>query len=61
MEFVFFKFDPEGHQNCIGGLKDTAILLKGWILPIVGVASGRVCACSLRSRLVYSQKTKPMY
>ena len=27
------------------------ILLKGLILPIGGVA-GRVCACSLRSRLV---------
>ena len=24
----------------------------GWILPIGGVTSGRVCACSLRSRLV---------
>ena len=29
-----------------------AILLKGWILPIGGTSSGRVCACSLRSRLV---------
>ena len=29
-----------------------AILLKGWIWPIVGVASGRVCVCSLRSMLV---------
>ena len=28
------------------------IFLNGWILPIGGVASGRVCACSLRSRLV---------
>ena len=31
------------------------ILLKGRILPIGGVASGRVCACSLRSRLVFEQ------
>jgi hypothetical protein len=30
------------------------ILLKVWVLPISGVASGRVCACSLRSRLVFS-------
>ena len=29
------------------------ILLNGWILPIGGVASGRVCACSLRSRLFF--------
>ena len=28
----------EGHQNRIGGSKDTAILLKGRILPIGGVA-----------------------
>ena len=31
-----------------------AILVKGYILPIGGVAPGRVCACSLRSRLVSS-------
>ena len=42
----------EGHQNPISGSEVTAILLKGWIWPIDGVASGRVCACSLRSRLV---------
>ena len=35
------------------GSKVTAILLKGWIWPIGGVASRRVCACSLRSRLVF--------
>ena len=29
-----------------------AILLNGWILPNDGVASGRLCACSLGSRLV---------
>ena len=29
-----------------------AISLNGWILPIGGDALGRVCACSLRSRLV---------
>ena len=35
------------------GSKVTAILPSGWILPIGGVSSGRVWACSLRSRLVY--------
>ena len=30
------------------------ILQKAWILPIGGVALGRVCACSLRSKLVVS-------
>ena len=45
--------NPEGHQNPISGSKVTVILLKGWILPIGGVASGRVCVCSLHSRLVY--------
>ena len=36
-----------GHQNPISGSEVTVILLKGWIWPIGGVASGRVCACSL--------------
>ena len=45
--------NPEGHQNPFSGSKVTAILLKGLILTIGGVASGRVCACSLRSRLVF--------
>ena len=26
--------NPEGYPNCITGLKVTAILLNGWILPI---------------------------
>ena len=43
----------EGHQNPISFLKVTVILLKGCILPIGGVAPGRVCACSMRSRLVF--------
>ena len=42
----------EGHQNPISGSEVTAILLKGWFWPIGVVASGRVCVCSLRSRLV---------
>ena len=37
-----------GHQNCIIGSKLTAILINGLILPIGGVASGRVCACTLQ-------------
>ena len=41
--------NPEGHQNPIRGSKVTAILLKVWILPIPGVASGSVCACGLFS------------
>ena len=28
--------NPEGHQNTINGSKVTAILLRGWILPIRG-------------------------
>ena len=44
--------NPEGHLNRITGSKVTAILLNGWVLPIGGASSGRVCACSLRSRLV---------
>ena len=42
---IFFKdiLSPKGHQNCINGSKDTALLLKGWILPVGRVVSGRVC------------------
>jgi hypothetical protein len=45
--------NPERHPNCITGSKVPAILLNGWILPIGGASSGTVCACSLRSRLVF--------
>jgi hypothetical protein len=48
--------NPKGHQNPISGSTVTLILLKGWILPIGGVASGRVWACSLCSRLVFTEK-----
>ena len=41
----------EGNPNHLTGLS-WVILLNGWILPIDVVASERVCACSLRSRLV---------
>ena len=50
--------NPEGHQSCCIGSKVTAILLNEWILPTGGVALGRVCACSLRSRLVSGEKGK---
>ena len=32
--------NPKGHQNPISGSKVTAILLKGWILPIGGASAG---------------------
>ena len=38
--------NPKGHQNPISGSKVKAILLKGLILPIGGVASERVCTQS---------------
>ena len=44
--------NPEGHQNPINGSKVTVLLLNAWILPIGEVSSGKVCACSLCSRLV---------
>ena len=31
--------NPEGHQNPINGSKVTAILLKGWILPVGGASA----------------------
>ena len=43
----------EGQQNCICGSKVMVNLLKWLILP-GGVVLGRVCTCSLRSRLVLS-------
>jgi hypothetical protein len=39
-------------QNRITGSRVTAILLNWWVLPVSGSALGRVCALSLRSRLV---------
>ena len=41
-----------GHLNRFIVLKVTAILMNREILPSGGVASGRVCACSLRRRRV---------
>ena len=42
----------EGHLNRFTASKVTAIFVNGGIIPRGEVASGRVCACSLRSRLV---------
>ena len=53
--------NPEGHQNPISGSKVTAILLKGWILPIGGALLGRVCVCSLHSTLVCNEFDSPQY
>ena len=39
--------NPEGHHNFITGSKVVAFLLKGWILPIGAVTSGRVCVAGL--------------
>ena len=47
--------NPKEHQHPISGSKLRVILLKGWILPIGAVASGRVSVCSLRSRLVFHE------
>ena len=45
----------KGNLNCISSSKVTVILLEGEFLPIGGVASGRVCACNLCSRLVLNK------
>ena len=45
--------NPEGRHKLINCSRVKPILLKGWIFPIGWVASGRVCACSLRTRLVF--------
>ena len=42
----------ERHLNRFVGSKVAAILMNGRILPSGGVVLGRVCVCSLRSRLV---------
>ena len=45
--------NPEGHLNCFIGSKVTAIWVNGGILHRGEASSGRICACSLRSRLVF--------
>ena len=49
---ILGHFNLEGDPNCNSGATVMAIFQNGWILPIGGVALGRVCACSLRSRIV---------
>ena len=51
----FEMLNLEGHSNCITGLIVTVILLNGKDLHIGGVASGRVCSYSLRSRGVFNE------
>ena len=46
--------NSKGNQNP-QWFKSKSVLLNGWTWPIVGVESGRVCVCSLRSRLVKLQ------
>ena len=48
----------EGYLNRFIGSKVMAILVNGEILPSGGVALGRVCSCSLRSRLVLVRGAK---
>ena len=43
VEILSDILNPEWHQNRFIGSKVTVILLKGWILPIGGAASGMVC------------------
>ena len=45
----------KGHQNHINGSKVTATLVKGYMLPIGGVASGRVSACGLQENFLFSK------
>jgi hypothetical protein len=44
--------NPKRRLNHITVSKVAAIFVNGSILPIGGASSGRVCSCSLRSRLV---------
>ena len=54
--FLFEILNLEGHPNCISGSKVMAIWLNGWILPVGGASSGRVCvepakqACFLKKK-----------
>ena len=56
LDYVTFLeeiINPEGLPKCITGSKVTAILLNGWILPVVGVVSGRVCAQPAKQACLY--------
>ena len=45
--------NPEGHQHPINGSKVTAILLKGWILPVGGASAVDGLRSTGLPRLVY--------
>ena len=45
VKLILEVLNLKGHQNRNSSSKLTLILLNWWILPIGGVASGRVCAC----------------
>ena len=47
--------NPEGHQNPISGSKVTAILVKGWILPIGGASAVEGLRTTRLPRLVSDQ------
>ena len=50
--------NPKGHQNPISGSKVTAIYWRGVFCLFVELQRGRVCACSLRSRVVFKLMKK---
>ena len=45
----------EGHPNRITGSRETAILLNGWILPIVGASAVDGLRLTGLPRLVYKE------
>ena len=47
--------NPEGHLNCITGLRVTAILLNGKIFPIGGASAVKGLRSTGLPRLVYSK------
>ena len=49
--------NPEGHQNPISGSKVTAIILKGWILPIGGASAGEGLRLQVDGSLFYVVST----
>ena len=53
MSMINNFLDLEGHQNPIIGSKVTAILLKGWILPIGGASAVEGLRSTGLPRLVY--------
>ena len=57
INFFLEILNLEGHLNPFIGSKVAAILVNRGILPGDGVVLGRVCACSLHSRLVSQRIT----